>query len=327
MRRRTFLSLIGGAAAASTNVVRAQHPPIPVVGILASVAADPYAPVVAAIKDGLRDVGYVDGQNVMFEYRWAEGVYERLPAQAADLVRAGVNLLMLIGGGPALNAAKRATSTIPMVFTIGEDPVKAGAVAAINHPGGNITGVSLLSVLTEAKRLQLLHGLLPQAVDIGVVVNPNNPQSSEQSEALQAAARTLGLSARVFNADSATGIDELFAGLAKDPVGALIVAGDAFFNTRAEQLVALSAHNAIPTIYVYRLFAATGGLASYGPSLTGAYRQAGNYAGRILRGEKPADLPVQQVEKFEFVINLRTAKALSLTIPPNLLALADEVIE
>jgi putative ABC transport system substrate-binding protein len=281
----------------------------------------------AAIKEGLGDVGYSEGQNVAFEYRWAEGRYERLPGQAADLVRHGVAVIVLVGGGPTVTAAKAATATIPIVFTMGDDPVKSGAVAALNHPGGNITGISLVSVMTEAKRFQLLHELLPHAADIGVLVNPNNPQASGQSENLQTAAHSLGLRLGVFDASSASEIDAVFAGLIQKPVDALIVAGDAFFNTRAQQLVTLSAHNAIPTMYAYRHFPAIGGLTSYGPSLAAAYRQAGNYAGRILRGEKPADLPVQQVEKFDFVINLKTAKALGLTISPNLLAIADEVIE
>jgi ABC-type uncharacterized transport system substrate-binding protein len=327
MLRREFIMFVGSAAAVWPIVALAQRPSIPVVGILASVAAAPYAPILAALKEGLHDEGYIDGQNITFEYRWADGQYDRLPEQATDLVKLGVAVIVLVGGGPTLRAAKTATTTIPIVFATGEDPVKAGAVEAINHPGGNITGVSLLSVLTEAKRLEILHGLLPHAVDIGIVVNPNNPQAVEQSETLPAAARTLGMSARVLKASSSAEIDGLFAELGKNPVSALVVAADAFFNTRAEQLVALSARHAIPTIYAFRLFAAAGGLASYGPSLIDAYRKAGQYTGRILRGEKPAELPVQQAEKFDFVINLKSAKALGLTIPPNLLALADEVIE
>lgn len=328
MRRREFMvSLLGGMAAACPIAARAQQPAVPVIGILASVAADPYAPFLAAIKEGLQEQGWVEGKSVAFEYRWAEGRYDELPAFAADLVNLGVAAIVLVGGGPALAAAKAATTTIPIVFTMGEDPVKAGAVAALNRPGGNITGVGLLSVLTEAKRLQLLHELLPRAVDVGVIVNPNNTQANEQLESLQSAAQSLGLGMRVFKAGSAGEIDQAFATFGRSPPGALIVAADAFFNTRAEQLVALSERNAIPTMYVYRHFAVLGGLTSYGPNIADAYRKAGNYAGRILRGEKPADLPVQQVEKFDFVINLRTAKALGLAVPPNLLALANEVVE
>jgi putative ABC transport system substrate-binding protein len=314
-------------AAACPATVRAEQPLLPIVGILASVSRDPYAPFLAAIKEGLQEQGYVEGKTVVFEYRWAEGRYEELPGQAADLVRLGVAAIVLMGGRPALAAARAATTTIPIVFTIGEDPVKSGAVAAFNHPGGNITGVSLLSVLTEAKRLQLLHELLPHAVDVGVIVNPNNPQSDEQTGNLQSAAQSLWLRIRVSKAGSADEIDQAFAALAKDPPAALIIAADAFFNTRAEQFVMLAERNGIPTMYAYRHFAAAGGLTSYGPSIASAYRVAGNYTGRILHGEKPADLPVQQVEKFDFVVNLKTAKALGLAVPPNLIALANEVIE
>jgi ABC-type uncharacterized transport system substrate-binding protein len=328
MRRREFMvSLVGGMAAACPIAVRAQPSAVPVVGILASVSADPYAPFLTAIKEGLQEQGYAEGKSIAFEYRWAEGRYEELPAQAADLVRLGVAAIILIGGRPTLAAAKAATTTVPIVFTMGEDPVKAGVVAALNRPGGNITGVSLLTVLTEAKRLQLLHELLPPAVDVGVIVNPNNPQSYEQTESLQSAGQSLGLRVRLFKAGSAGEIDQAFAGVAQARAGALIVAADAFFNTRAEQFVTLAERNAIPTMYVFRHFAALGGLTSQGPNIASAYRQAGNYAGRILHGENPAELPVQQVEKFDFVINLRTAKALGLTVPPNLLALANEVIE
>jgi putative ABC transport system substrate-binding protein len=328
MRRREFMvSLLGGMAAARPVTAGALEQAVPVVGILASVAADPYVPFLLAIKEGLREQGYVEGKNIAFEYRWAEGRYEELPAHAADLVRMGVAAIVLMGGRPPLNAAKAATTAIPIVFTIGEDPVKAGAVAAINHPGGNITGVSLLSVLTEAKRLQLLHELLPHAADVGVIVNPDNPQSDEQMANLQSAAESLGLRVRLFKTASAAEIDQAFAALAQQRPDALIVAADAFFNTRARQLVTLADRNAIPAMYTYRQFAVLGGLVSYGPDIASAYRAAGNYTGRILRGEKPADLPVQQVEKFDFVINLKTAKALGLAVPPNLLAFANEVIE
>ena len=300
---------------------------VPVVGILASVSPAPYAGFIAAIKEGLQQTGYIEGRNVTIEYRWAEGHYDRLPQQAIELVDRGVAVIILVGGGPTIAVAKAATATIPIVFVMGDDPVKSGAVTALNRPGGNATGVNLLTVAMEAKRLQLLHELVPNVAVVAIIVNPNNPQAAEQLQDLQAAARTLGVEVEVFKAGSPSDIDTAFASLVGRRAGALLVAADAFFNTRREQFVVLTARHALPAIFHFREFAAAGGLMSYGPSLTDAYRQDGIYAGRILKGEKPAEMPVQQAVKIELVINLQTARALGLTIPLPLLGRADEVIE
>ena len=300
---------------------------VPVVGILASVSPAPYAGFIAAIKEGLQQTGYIEGRNVTIEYRWAEGHYDRLPQQAIELVDRGVAVIILVGGGPTIAVAKAATATIPIVFVMGDDPVKSGAVTALNRPGGNATGVNLLTVAMEAKRLQLLHELVPNVAVVAIIVNPNNPQAAEQLQDLQAAARTLGAEVEVFKAGSPSDIDTAFASLVGRRAGALLVAADAFFNTRREQFVVLTARHALPAIFHFREFAAAGGLMSYGPSLTDAYRQEGIYAGRILKGEKPAEMPVQQAVKIELVINLQTARALGLTIPLPLLGRADEVIE
>jgi putative ABC transport system substrate-binding protein len=300
---------------------------MPMIGILASVSAAPYAGFIEAIKEGLRQAGYVEGRNVAIEYRWAEGQYDRLPQQATELVDRGVAVIILVGGGATIAAAKAATATIPIVFIMGDDPVKSGAVAALNRPGGNLTGVSLLSVAMEAKRLQLLHELASNVGVVAIVVNPNNPQADEQLQELQAAARTLGVQVEALKAGSPSEIDTAFATLVQRRAGALLMAADAFFNTRKEQFIVLSARHALPMIFPYREFPAAGGLMSYGTSLADAYRQEGVYAGRILKGEKPAQMPVQQAVKVELVINLQTARALGLTIPLSLLGRADEVIE
>jgi putative ABC transport system substrate-binding protein len=326
VKRREFITLLGGAAAWPL-AARAQQPALPVIGMLGSVSPVPHAPFIAAIKEGLQQTGYVEGRNVAIEYRWAEGQYDRLPQQATELVNRGVAVIILVGGGPTTAAAKAATSTIPIVFITGDDPVKSGAVAALNRPGGNATGVSLLTVAMEAKRLQLLRELVPNVTIVAILVNPNNPQADEQLPALQAAARTLGLQVQVFKASSPSEIDTAFANLVQQRAGAVVSAGDAFFLTRREQLVVLTARHALPTIFPFREFAAAGGLMSYGTSLADGYRQAGLYAGRILKGEKPAEMPVQQAVKVELVINLQTAKTLGLTIPLPLLGRADEVIE
>ena len=326
MKRRQFITLVGGAAAWPL-AARAQQPAVPVVGILASVSPAPYAGFIAAIKEGLQQTGYIEGRNVTIEYRWAEGHYDRLPQQAIELVDRGVAVIILVGGGPTIAVAKAATATIPIVFVMGDDPVKSGAVTALNRPGGNATGVNLLTVAMEAKRLQLLHELVPNVAVVAIIVNPNNPQAAEQLQDLQAAARTLGVEVEVFKAGSPSDIDTAFASLVGRRAGALLVAADAFFNTRREQFVVLTARHALPAIFHFREFAAAGGLMSYGPSLTDAYRQEGIYAGRILKGEKPAEMPVQQAVKIELVINLQTARALGLTIPLPLLGRADEVIE
>jgi len=327
IKRREFITLLAGAAAAWPLAARAQQPAVPVVGILASVSPAPYAGFIAAIKEGLQQTGYIEGRNVTIEYRWAEGHYDRLPQQAIELVDRGVAVIILVGGGPTIAVAKAATATIPIVFVMGDDPVKSGAVTALNRPGGNATGVNLLTVAMEAKRLQLLHELVPNVAVVAIIVNPNNPQAAEQLQDLQAAARTLGVEVEVFKAGSPSDIDTAFASLVGRRAGALLVAADAFFNTRREQFVVLTARHALPAIFHFREFAAAGGLMSYGPSLTDAYRQDGIYAGRILKGEKPAEMPVQQAVKIELVINLQTARALGLTIPLPLLGRADEVIE
>ena len=327
IKRREFITLLAGAAAAWPLAARAQQPAVPVVGILASVSPAPYAGFIAAIKEGLQQTGYIEGRNVTIEYRWAEGHYDRLPQQAIELVDRGVAVIILVGGGPTIAVAKAATATIPIVFVMGDDPVKSGAVTALNRPGGNATGVNLLTVAMEAKRLQLLHELVPNVAVVAIIVNPNNPQAAEQLQDLRAAARTLGVEVEVFKAGSPSDIDTAFASLVGRRAGALLVAADAFFNTRREQFVVLTARHALPAIFHFREFAAAGGLMSYGPSLTDAYRQEGLYAGRILKGEKPAEMPVQQAVKIELVINLQTARALGLTIPLPLLGRADEVIE
>jgi putative tryptophan/tyrosine transport system substrate-binding protein len=327
VKRREFISLLGGAAATWPLAARAQQPAVPVVGILASVSPVPYAGFIAAIKEGLAQAGYVEGRNVAIEYRWAEGQYDRLPQQATELVDRGVAVIILVGGGATTTAAKAATKMIPIVFVMGDDPVKTGAVAALNHPGGNVTGVSLLSVAMEAKRLQLLHELVPSAAIIAIIVNPNNPQADEQLQELETAARTLGVRVEAFKAGSPSEIDAAFASMLERRAGAVLMAADAYFNTRKEQFIVLSARHALPTVFPYREFPAAGGLMSYGTSLADAYRQEGIYAGRILKGERPAQMPVQQAVKVELVINLQTAKALRLTVPLPLLGRADEVIE
>jgi putative ABC transport system substrate-binding protein len=326
VRRREFITLLGGAAAWPL-AARAQQPAMPVIGILASVSPAPYASYIAAVKEGLRQTGYVEGRNVAIEYRWAEGQYDRLPQQAIELVDRGVAVIVLVGGGPTTAAAKAATATIPIAFVMGEDPVKSGAVASLNRPGGNATGVSLLTVAMEAKRLQLLHELMPNAAVVAIIVNPNNPQADQQLQELQAAARTLGVQVEAFKAGSPSEIDAAFAKLVERRASALHIAADAFFNTRREQFVVLSARHALPAVFHFREFAAAGGLMSYGPSLIDAYRQEGIYAGRILKGEKPAEMPVQQAVKIELVINMQTVRALGLTVPLPLLGRADEVIE
>jgi putative tryptophan/tyrosine transport system substrate-binding protein len=326
MRRRRFMALLGSAVVWPL-AARAQQGKMPVIGILASVSPAPYAPFIAAIKEGLRQTGYVEGRNVAIEYRWAEGQYDRLPQLASELVESGVAVMILVGGGATTTAAKAATATIPIVVVMGDDPVKTGAVAALNRPGGNVTGVSLLSVAMEAKRLQLLRELAPNVSVIAIVLNPNNPQADEQLQELQDAGHALGVQVEPFKAGSPSEIDTAFLNLVERRAGALLMAADAFFNTRREQFIVLSARHALPAIFPYREFPAAGGLMSYGTSLADAYRQEGIYAGRILKGEKPAEMPVQQAVKIELVINLQTAKSLGLTIPLALLGRADEVIE
>jgi putative ABC transport system substrate-binding protein len=325
MRRRTFITLLGGAAVAWPLAARAQQPEVPVVGFLNGGSPDGYAPMVAAFHQGLKDTGYVEAQSVRIEHRWADGQYDRLPAMAADLVHRQV--AVIVTNSPGMLAAKAATTTIPTVFTTSGDPVELGFVASLARPGRNITGVTQLNVEVAPKRLELMHELVPTATIMAVLLNPTYPSAETQSRAMQAAARTLGLQLHVLRASNERDIDDAFATLAQLRAGAFVISSDPFFNSRAEQFAALALRHAVPTIFQYREFAAAGGLMSYGGSIIDSYRQAGVYTGRILKGEKPADLPVQQSTKVELIINLKTAKALGLTVPITLLGRADEVIE
>ena len=326
--RRELLLLLGGAATAWPLAGRAQHKAMPVIGWLTGASpGHAIAPIVGAFRQGLSETGYVEGQNLTIEYRWAEDHYDRLPGLAADLVRRKVDLIAaVVGPAPAL-AAKSATSTIPIVFVSGGDPVAAGLVASLARPGGNLTGFSLLNVELMPKRLDLLSELVPQARVIALLVNPNNALTERMISDVQEAARTKGVQLPVLKAGTDSEIDAAFATLVQLHAGALVVQAEPFFRSRLDQLVALTSHHAVPAIDQSREFAAAGGLISYGTNIAGVHRQAGIYAGKILKGEKPADLPVQQPTKFELVINLKTAKALGITVPQSLLARADEVIE
>jgi putative ABC transport system substrate-binding protein len=325
MRRRELVLLLAGAMTAP-RALHAQQKATPVIGLLGSIG--PIAPQVAAFLQGLSETGYVEGQSVTIEYRWAEGSYVRLPALAADLVGRKVDLIVATGGDVSALAAKSATSTIPIVFTaIGRDPIGLGLVASLARPGGNVTGFVGLTIELNPKRVELLSELVPQARVIAVLVNPNNPTTERVVQDVQEAALAKGMQLQVLKAGSESEIDAAFASLVQLHAAALVVAGDAFFTSRRDQLAALALRLAVPAIYPAREFTLAGGLISYGTSLTGIWRQAGIYAGKILKGAKPADLPVQQPTTFELVINLKTAKALGLTVPQLLLATADEVIE
>ena len=327
MQRREFITLLGGAAATWPLAARAQQPAMPVIGFLSTRSPDESAHLLAAFRRGLAENGFVEGQNVTVEYRWALGEYDRLPALAAELVRRPVAVLVAVGGEPSALAAKAATATIPIVAIFTADPVERGLVASLNRPGGNVTGVSVLNATLEAKRLGLLHDLVPQATTLGVLLNPTFPAAASQLRDMQEAARAIGLQLHVLRASTDREIDAAFESVAQHRIPALAVTADPFFITRRDKLVALAARHAVPTMYSFRDYAVAGGLMSYGIDLPDAYRQAGVYAGRILKGAKPADLPVMQPTKFEFVINLKTAKALGLAIPAGLLSFADEVIE
>jgi len=304
---------------------RAQQAVMPVIGFLSGASAAAYKPFVAAFREGLSELGYVEGRNVIIEYRWGEGQYDRLPPLAAELVRR--QAAVIIAPGPAALAAKAATTTIPIVFAAGYDPVDLGLVGSLNSPGGNLTGTSMLNVEVVPKRLELLHELVPTVTVMGLLVNPTNPNAAIQLQDLQAAARTLGLQSHVLHARSERDFDTVFATLTELRAGALVIGADVFFNIRSAELAALALRHAVPAAYQYREFTAAGGLMSYGGSIIESYRQAGVYAGRILKGDKPADLPVQRSTKVELFLNLKTAKTLGLTVPLPLLGRADEVIE
>ena len=327
MRRRDFINGIAGSVAAWPLTARAQQPSMPVVGFISSRSPDESASAVVAFRQGLAEARYVEGQNVEIAFRWAEGHYDRLPMMAADLVRRQVTAILATGGNPPVLAVKAATATIPIVFIIGSDPVEVGFVASLNRPGGNVTGVSLFTSLLVAKRLELLRELVPAATIIAFLVNPDNSNARPDTAAMQAAAARLGQKLIVLSARTEQDIDLAFASLGQQQATALVVNTDAFFLTRRNQLASLEARYAIPTIHDLREYTAAGGLMSYGTNLADAYRQAGIYVGRILKGAKPGDLPVVQPTKFDLVINLRTARSLGLTVPLTLQASADEVIE
>ena len=326
MKRRAFITLLGGAAAAWPLAARAQQP-MPVIGYLNGTSPAPSAQFVAAFRQGLNETGYAEGRNVTIEYRWAEGRYDRMTEMAGDLVRRQVAVIVASGGAAAIASAKQATATIPILFVTGSDPVQTDLVASLNRPGGNVTGVHFFTVELESKRLGLLRDLVPNAATIAVLLNPTYPNAAFHLQEVENAARRAGQQIQILSASTEAEIDVAFARLPQLRAGALLVGADPFFNSRRDQIVALAARYAIAAIYEQRTFAQAGGLASYGTSQTDAYRQVGIYTGRVLKGEKPADLPVVQSTKFEFVINLKTAKALGLEVPPGLSSMADEIIE
>jgi len=325
MRRREFLGALGGAAAWPL-AARAQQTTKPIIGFLSGERADTNSVLIAAFREGLSAAGFMEGKDVVIEYRWADSHHERVPALALDLIRRGVKVILTHGAVPTY-VAKGATATIPIVFTSAFDPVAMGYVASLNRPSGNVTGVTLIASQLGPKRVELLHELLPKAGIVGLLFNPNNPNTEPDRVDAQAAARGFGLQVHTLGASTDPEIDKVFATLAERKIDGLLVLPDASFLSRRDQLIQLAARNAVPTIYYTREYVAAGGLLSYGASVSGMFRQAGNYVGRILGGAIPADLPVAQPTKFELVINLKTAKALGIALPPSLLARADEVIE
>jgi putative ABC transport system substrate-binding protein len=326
--RRKFLATLGGAAVAWPLAAQAQQSALPVIGFLSSASPDLYSDRLRTFREGLKQGGYVEGQNVAVEYRWAEGQNDRLPRLAAQLVERQVNVLVAAGGTPSALAAKAATTTIPIVFGVAVDPVEVGLVTSLSRPGGNLTGVTNLNAEVGPKRLELLHELLPKATSIAVLVDPTSPTLAETfSRELEPAARTLGFKLHTLHATSDRDLDVAFASLARLPADALVIGPGTLFAARGERLGALTVRYAIPTIFQYRPFAAAGGLLSYGSDEAEYFHLVGNYAGRILKGEKPADLPVQQSTKVELIVNLKTARTLGLTVPLTLLGRADEVIE
>jgi ABC-type uncharacterized transport system substrate-binding protein len=326
MLRREFITLLGGTAIAWPLSARAQQPAIPVVGFLHYASPGTFAHIAEAVRRGLKEAGYIEGQNVTIEYRWADGHYDRLPALAAELVQRQVTVITA-GGNVAAQAAKAATAVIPIVFTSGADPVWSGLVASLSRPGANLTGASLVAAELAVKRLEVIRELLPHARAVAMIVNPNYPGAESEMAEVEAAGPVIGLQIQKAKAGDVSALETAFATISQMRVDAVTVGTDGFFITRREQIAALAARYAVPGIYPFPDFPAAGGLASYGASLADAYRQAGVYAGRVLKGAKPADLPITQPVKFELIINLKTAKALGLTIPPAVLSRADEVIE
>jgi putative ABC transport system substrate-binding protein len=327
MRRRDFITLVGGTAAAWPLAASAQQPAVPVVGFLALTSPDTRADRMRAFRQGLKDSGYIDGENVAIEYRWADNQIDRLPELVADLVRRRVAVIVASGGRAPALAAKAATTRIPIVFGVGEDPVRLGLVASLARPGGNATGINFFNLELAAKRLELLRELVPAAIRVAVLINPTNSAAESTVGDLEVSARAMGLQIHVVNASTSGEIDAAFATLMREQPNALFIGGGAFFTSRRVQLVHLASRHAIPATYAVRDYAEAGGLMTYGTNVTDAYHQIGIYAGRILKGVKPVDLPVVQASKFELVINLQTAKLLGIAVPPMLLARADEVIE
>ena len=328
MRRRDFIKVIGGTAAVAWPIAaRAQQPKMPVIGFLSSLTISDRPRILAPFHQGVNEAGYVEGRDVAIEYRWAEGKYDRLPSLAADLVRRNVTVIAAISGTPSALAAKAATTTIPIVFAIGGDPVAPGLVSGLNRPTGNVTGVTFFAALLMAKRLQILGELVPKTITFAALINPDNPPSVLEGTNLQAAALTTGKQVKLMNARNGGQIDDAFATIVRERISAIFVSADPVFFNERHKVVALAARHSLPTIYADRENVEAGGLISYGASRSAAYRQAGIYVGRILNGNKPADLPVVLPTKFEFVINLKTAKSLGLTVPQTLQVSADEVIE